>query len=112
MHTTFKRLFVIAILAGAIGLLLMPVIAYAYNKTIGNNSTDCMIEYVNGAFPLWEVYTFEDGTFHIDSQGLENEFMQSIGTVDGCSMKWVPFIVGAINVPYCHTTRVMEQLIN
>ena len=62
-----KRILAIALITTLLTVtVILPTATYAVNKTIGKNSTDCMIEYINNFYPNGEIYIIDKKELHID----------------------------------------------
>lgn len=63
-------------------LVILPIGNYTYNKTIGKDKTDCMIQYVQKYYPYGSTYLIDGKYPHIDKRGIANEYMIETGQVD------------------------------
>lgn len=102
-----KKLIVITIL---LSMLLLPNIAYLYNKTIWKDQTDCMIQYIQNHYPNGCTYIIFWASQHIDKCWLANDYMVETKKINGCFINdWV--ISAIFNIPYCYMTLFYEKLL-
>ena len=104
------RLIKIILTTIILGLIIIPVINYSYNKTLWEDKTDCMIQYVNKYYPNWCTYIIEWEFRHIDKCWIENELMIENHKVNWCMM-WFN-VEWLFNTPYCYITLGLEYFNN
>ena len=91
-------------------LLLMPNIAYFYNKTYWEDTTDCTIQYVDKYYPNGCTYLINWENKHIDKCWLANDYMIETSKINGCFINdWI--ISTIFNTPYCAITLFYEKIL-
>jgi len=96
-----------------VSLFIIPIGKYIHAITLGKDTTDCMVTYIRDYYPSWEMYSFKDSWgYHIDKRWVANEYMPSLGIVNGCIHNSDSIGLNLINAQYCYTTLAIETLIH
>jgi len=101
-----KKLIILSLL---VGIVMVSIGGYAWNKTIWKWNTDCMIEYINNHYPNGCTYLINWDSHHIDKCWIWNEFMIETNKIKGCVVGDSP-ISYIFNTPYCYTVLFFENL--